>query len=343
MRSRAVAVFVALGLYLLVGADLIRVSSGPADELVGRIQFVSSLPSSGRLGPQLAERTASITVVSTLGRAFTKRRCPNVNETICERESGYSEPVAVAARVTSVTYAVDPRLTLRCDTPTLGRLAGTLDGLMRAEACTPELGGQFNVTDASNGNADFTDLAFSGGCAPPLVCLSSARAAADTQASRRVSAVDAPQASRHLRSDRHCGRRCRATAAASWCGCGRRKGRSHACQRRLVHRSRQRGIRRDRAGRRTALIAAARTGGGQQRAAACKSYRHRLQLDGTQHLPRVCARETVPPEIHQLARRHRRHVLCDCACLHQGKQGPIQSRGWTSRMWAASRTTCEGR
>lgn len=168
MRSRLVAVFAALAAYLIVGSEFIRFSEPPQDEHVARIMFASTVPTFGYLGPRFAERTTTLTVVSTRNRAYSERRCPSVNETRCAEDSNYSEPVYTRARVTDITYNVDPSNTLRCDTATMARMAGTLDALVRKKACTPTLSvtGSVSASDAA-GVASFPELAITGG--PPGV------------------------------------------------------------------------------------------------------------------------------------------------------------------------------
>ena len=167
-RSRIVVVFMALAMYLVVGADLIKFSPTQPFEDVSRIVDSSLLPAAGRLGPlDETARKPSFTVISTLGKGFVNRRCPSVaNASACESDSEYTEPVVLSARVHSLSYDVKPKVTIQCDTHTRDELAGTLDGVRRDEACRAELVGASNRTD-DKGTALLSELAVASG--PPVI------------------------------------------------------------------------------------------------------------------------------------------------------------------------------
>ena len=105
MRTRFVAVFVAFAMYLIVGTELLRFGIEPQIETAASAIFASSLPAYGFIGPRLSERATSVSVVSSLGRAYSKRVCPNIQGDVCERNASASEPVFVSARIESLEYA----------------------------------------------------------------------------------------------------------------------------------------------------------------------------------------------------------------------------------------------
>lgn len=169
MRSRLVAVFATLAFYLIVGGDFIKYQNTPQDLYVARVIFASSLPSSGYLGPSFSERAATLHVISTSGGGFKERLCPNVHmKHMCDyiNARNYTEPVYASARVVGISYLVEPKLTLRCDTAHRKQLAGTLEDVRLARSCTPGLieEGRMNATDGA-GVVSFPQLTFGSG--PP--------------------------------------------------------------------------------------------------------------------------------------------------------------------------------
>lgn len=164
MRSRVVAVFVAFAMYLTFGAELIKSTTEHRLEGAGNIILSSTLPSFGYLGPTFHERATAVTVISTLGNAFTQRVCPNLAADICAQNASHVEPVHVNASIVRLDYEIVPTATLNCATEHLASSAGTLDNAMVADACTPVLEAATNTTD-DTGTARFPQMAVSSG--PP--------------------------------------------------------------------------------------------------------------------------------------------------------------------------------
>lgn len=164
-RNRLVAVFMTFALYIVVGGELIRFGRANTSDTVGRVIVSSQFPGSATLGPSLAERIPGVAVISSSGTPFSKRVCPYLrNASACDASSGASEDVHVEAQIVRITYEVEPRRTLDCSTERALQLAGTLEALRVADACSPVLVGGDSVTD-DQGVAKFPALAIVSG--PP--------------------------------------------------------------------------------------------------------------------------------------------------------------------------------
>ena len=167
-RSRLVALFICLALYLVVGSELIRQGADEKLETVGRLVISSGLPSRATLGPYFSDRAPGVKVVSTSGTSFATRRCPLVTDADrCDPASAryvadYKEPVTVALRVADLKYDNAPAKTLNCASDVARSLAGTLEALRVADACTPVLAHAINATN-DDGLAIFPALAVTSG------------------------------------------------------------------------------------------------------------------------------------------------------------------------------------
>jgi hypothetical protein len=114
--------------YLALSSEFFRYGDGDAAELVGSQTFASALPSKIYVGPNLngpqnataeSPGNPAVMVMSTQETKFIRRVCPSVNETRCDYDSSYSEPVVTKAYVSEVAYNTNPRNTIDCSTRTL--------------------------------------------------------------------------------------------------------------------------------------------------------------------------------------------------------------------------------
>lgn len=169
-RSRLVAVFVALAMYLVVGSEFLRFSEPREIETVARVVVSSQMPVLAGLGPVFSERVPSVQVIGSSGDPYTHRRCPSItNATRCDENApsydpDYKEAVEVRVSVAALTYDVAPTRTLDCGTELAASLEGTLDALRVADACTPSL--VYAAKDTNDqGQTFFTDFRVTSG--PP--------------------------------------------------------------------------------------------------------------------------------------------------------------------------------
>ena len=83
MRSRTVAVFVGLAMYLVMGAELMKVNKTTVYETVARVTISSRLPALSEIGPGgISTRPTSVMVISSEGKSFVTKTCPSVNESV---------------------------------------------------------------------------------------------------------------------------------------------------------------------------------------------------------------------------------------------------------------------
>ena len=164
------AVFVALAMYLVVGAEFLRFTTPPEIETAARVVVSSQMPVLAGIGPVFSERVPSIQVIASSGNPYTVRRCPSVidtarcDENMPDYDPEYQEGVDVNVSVSAIAYDVEPTRTLNCDTELATSLAGTLDALRVADPCTPMLVYAGNQTN-DQGQAFFRDFRVASG--PP--------------------------------------------------------------------------------------------------------------------------------------------------------------------------------
>jgi hypothetical protein len=148
-RNRLVSVAVMFAMYLVMSNSFLFDQPPPSIELVKTLTFASVVPTAGTLGDvPLFSRPPQLLVESNKGRAFRTRTCPSEEiKSQCDRDTSYTEGVAVSARVTSLQYATEPRNTLDCSSAKRTQLAGRLAWETRDQACTPVLRYASNTTD----------------------------------------------------------------------------------------------------------------------------------------------------------------------------------------------------